>query len=376
MPTIEGLANLASLQKAQLDQTQQQSRIDAAKQAADLFKQGDIKGALGAMAAVDPDHVGNYIKQYQDSDPSTQQSLKQAQSQGATQGEYNVTTPAGANPRQLLDQQGANQLAVAQAKAKAMGSKPRVLKDPNSPTGFTVVSPDGTAMPIDNYNGDAAAAAQKTQKQDQSAEEPKAPKLRPNEDIDSNGQKVLLSPEQQKTINTARKSFDSDTKEIVKGLDAAEKSIQLIDTNTPGARTVEALTTLKSAIGGRVGQQEFQAYGKGMGIINQINNAISEAEGKGMSPETQKFMSRLVRTSAEVLGKEFDSHLQNTIERTPEVDPLILKKRLVGSHGPSAYKAVADKVSKLPPEDQAAFNWAHDNPSDPRAKKILSNLGL
>ena len=118
MASVEGLAKVQGLIQGTNDQLDQQLRMQAAKQSAELFQQGDIKGALSNLARHDPEHAASLIQQFQQFDPTYQQALRQGQVQGQTQGEYNVTTPAGSNPRQLLDTQIASQEKIAEMNAE------------------------------------------------------------------------------------------------------------------------------------------------------------------------------------------------------------------------------------------------------------------
>lgn len=105
MPTLDGLSKAANLNsglaQAAEQRTQQQSRRLAAQQAMDLFKQGDLKGAIGIMGSVDPDFAQSISPNLLATDPATQQGVAKSK----TAGEYEVTTQHGSNPRQLLDAQ-------------------------------------------------------------------------------------------------------------------------------------------------------------------------------------------------------------------------------------------------------------------------------
>lgn len=377
MPTLEGLAQAAAVNKANTDQSIQNNQIfqrqQAASKAAELFKSGDIKGALSTMAAVDPEHVGQLIQQFQANDPTSQQSINQAKAQGAEQGQFNVTTPYGSNPRQLLDASLAGKQSVAQITSANKPSNKVVKADPNSPSGYTIVDKQaGSYSPVqvpnlpqskDNMVADAGPGGPEGK--------PK-PNLRPNQDIDSNGQIVTITPGQRKLIESSRKAFDSDTKELVKGLESVDQAKKLIDENVPGFEALEKLRLLRT-VSPRPSQQEFQAVGLDMGAINSLENKLSKVGGQGMTPDVQNLYRRVVSVMEKSLTRDYDAKLQNAVGRNPEVDPLILKKHL-SSGGPTSIQRLNSAVSSLSPQDQAAFNFAHDNPKDPRAKAIMEHL--
>lgn len=363
MPSLEGLklaGEVVNQSADQINDVSNQLRLQGiASQASDLAKQGDFQGAYGLLFKARPDLAAQILPQMEKSNPQLAQSLIKSHTVGQLEGQ----TEFGSNPRQLLDASMAGKLAIAQNKASP--SDTVVRNDPNSPTGYSL---------INKKSGQKQNATQAGLPDKQVDESTKVPQLRPNEDINSEGKKVMLSPEQQKVIKETRKTFDSETKDIVKGIDASNQALELINKNIPGSGTIEKLRLLRGVVQGRINQQEFTAFGKGQGILNSIDNAISEAKGNGMSSKVQDLMRQMATVAVNLQEKEYEQHLKNAVERNPEVDPLILKKRLMGS-GPTIHQALVKQIDKLPPEDQAAVNWAHDNPNDPRAKAILQKIG-
>lgn len=333
-------------------------RKDVIKSASAKWMAGDLKGALGDLAAIDPSVIsGPAEKLMTVLNPDVQGKVKEAEKTG----ELSAQTDYGSNPRQLLD------ASIAGGKFNDK-NKPIIRKSDRSPSGFSTFQ-NGKEIFID------AAGTPIGQGPDDSEHSmPVKPNLAIGQDVDSSGQIITLSPAQQKAIKDTRKSFDSETKEIVKGMNDAYQAVKMIDENVPGSQAVEKLRLLRS-ITPRINQQEFQAYGKGQGVATMIENAMSEAAGQGMSAQTQQNMKAITQITLKNLSDEYDTALKNHVEKTPEVDALILKKRLASS-GPTVYQGIAKKVEQLPPQDQAAFNWAHDNASDPRAKAILKNLGF
>lgn len=380
MPTVEGLQKIANLNKTYTDQAFQMSdrlnKQDAAKKAADQYKSGDVQGAYATMMQASPDWAEKMIGQGADRNPNLQGDLTNAKMGGqlGAQDDY------GSTPRELTDAQGEWALKAAglRAKTASMG-RPRVAPDKNSPTGFSLLNPaDGSVIPVEGYGLPAGASpAQQSGDQGQKAQQPQQQplKLRSNEEIDSTGNKVMLSPRQLDDIKNIQKQFTTSQKDNIKAIQELDAADSMIKANTPGSGTTEKLRILKGVVQGRISQQEFAAFGNGMGVGTVIENAASEAAGKGMSAQTQKNLQSIVDLAKRKATGEFDAGLQNTLDTAPSgLDRMILKKRLMGS-GPTAYQQTLNKVNSLPPEDQAAINWAHDNPNDPRAQKILQQFG-
>jgi hypothetical protein len=370
MATIEGLnANLKS-EVADGDAIQGVSKENAAKQASDLFTKGDIKGAYGVLIKADPTNAGALLHDIAQYDPELAKGIAKAHKVGELEGQ----TPFGSNPAQIQQLQNEGALAVARAKTTGK-EKPVIRKDPDSPSGFSTFQ--GNNKYFINQMGEVigqgpdASAAPATQ------EQPKQPKLAPNQDIGADGKPVTLAPTQSKAIDQIKKTFASDTKDLVKGIEAAQQGSDLTQLNIPGFEALERLRILRGVMGGsRIAQQEFQATGQDMGAINDLENKLSKLGGQGMSPEVQKLYLRVSQATLRGLSKEYDQKLKNTLETAPgSVDQFVLKKRLMGS-GPTVYQNVVQKVQQLPGQDQAAVNWAHDNPTDPRAKAILKANGF
>ncbi len=338
-----------------------------------MFQSGDIKGALSTMAKVDPDHVANLIQTFQQGDPNTQGALKQAEVGGQMTAEH----PFESTPGDVAHIGADARIAAAEARTKQVEDQIKYTTDPLSGLKFAAnkkgaiqgfLGADGKLHSMDDIQGRAEQQAATSKASGEK------PKLLANQDIDSTGQVVTILPAQQKIIKETRKTFDSETKDIVKGLEAAHQAQSMIEANNAGGEPLERLRLLRT-VSPRPTQQEFQALGMDMGAVDSLENKLQKIATGKMTPAIQKDYLAIVNLMSSKLSQEYDQRLKNTVEKTPEVDSLILKKRLAGS-GPTVYQAVAKKVSQLPAKDQAAFNWAHDNPNDARSKMILKNLGL
>lgn len=120
------MADLLSLQKqGELSDSATDSIVGATKQfaankAAELFKSGDIKGALSLLAQHDPDHAAQMIHQFQQFDPASRQAIATADETG----KQDVLTSTGSNPRQLLDTEiAAGKYQRNSAKEDRLGSQ-------------------------------------------------------------------------------------------------------------------------------------------------------------------------------------------------------------------------------------------------------------
>lgn len=122
MPTLEGLSQASALNtanaKATGDNINEIKMQAISGELSDLAAKGDFAGAYSLMLKTRPDMAGAILPQITSINPQLAQSLSQAQSQGTTQGQYNVTSEAGSNPRQLLDTQIQGQKDMAETTAQ------------------------------------------------------------------------------------------------------------------------------------------------------------------------------------------------------------------------------------------------------------------
>lgn len=114
MPSVEGLSEVGKLMDQNVASVNNAAKMEAAKQAAELFKSGDIKGALSTILQHDPDKAQQLINQFQSYDPATQQAVHQGQEAG----KIGAQTAAGVNEAQIQELRNKGVLDAAQAKAK------------------------------------------------------------------------------------------------------------------------------------------------------------------------------------------------------------------------------------------------------------------
>jgi hypothetical protein len=404
MATVEGLGKVGQLVSQGVEQTQGLANQAAAQKAVELYKQGDIRGAYGTLMQADPAFAQKIAPQLTQIDPELAGQLTQSKEEGQLGGQ----TKFGSNPNQIHTMDNANALEIAKinaaahvkaAQAKNDANEWTVRSDPTSPTGFSRVSKRSGEKQFINLQGEPiggaetpaqAAPKQATAQPGQSTTQPVDPNAKPqapgqqpaeappkpalipgakdpnskatNAFIDSNGKSVLLAPNQMKALDTSAKEFDKETKDLTKAINDGHQALQFIQKNNAGTQTVEKLRLLKSVVSGRINQQEFAAFGTGNGILANIENAISEASGKGMGPQVQNNMLRLAKVALDLTTKEYDQALKNRVERTASqgIDPLIVKRRLIGS-GPTPYQDALKQIETLPPQAQGLYSWVHDN---------------
>lgn len=359
MPSLEGLALAGQVNNQSADQindASNQFKLQAvASQASDLAKQGDFQGAYSLLFKARPDLAEKILPQMAQTSPQLAQSLAQSKENGSLQSQGALGS--GSIPVQVAKINAQAKLAAEKNKS----SDTVVRNDINSPTGQSITNKKTGVKQYATMSG-------LPNKPDET------PQLRPNEDINSEGKKIMLSPEQQKVIKESRKTFDSETKDIVKGLDAAHQGSTMVNNpDLKGVEALERLRVLRSVVQNRISQQEFQAFGGDMGLVTNLENKLQKLKDGKLTPEMRQIYTNILDVTQKALSSQYDQHLKNAVERNPEVDPLILKKRLVGSSGPSVYQAVTKKVGQLPPDAQALFNWAHDNPG-PKADSYLKQL--
>lgn len=357
MPTLEGLQKATNLlqqignqpieqaqrqaqtglmQAQTADVTQgdaeKQRRIDVMNQAKQKFDSGDINGAYSALATVDPSYLDK-------APASSDAQLAVKQKYGSTPGQ------------------------VAATKANAAQNKP-----------IAVTQADGTKAYTTQKDLLAGNTSNLVTPGGQSTTE-----------VGADGQQVSVGPKQNSELLKLTKQFNTDAKPLTDSINATTDSASLLDKNIPGAQIAEKLKTIRGLVqSGRVPQSFVDQYGNGKssGIIANIDNAISEAEGAGLGDQARQNMYQLNIALQDQATKEFDALLANRSQQASDnlkVDPLVAKKRFA-SVGPTVYQQIAQKVGKLSPDDQAAFNWAHDHLADKdkdsasKAKSILSHL--
>lgn len=109
MPTLEGLELASKVNNANtagiVANDQMIQRQQAAQQAAELYKKGDVNGAIGVLSAVDPEFMKNSPL------------VMQAQTRAQTAGQLDAETPFGANKRQITDANNASAEKIAGMRA-------------------------------------------------------------------------------------------------------------------------------------------------------------------------------------------------------------------------------------------------------------------
>lgn len=119
MASVEGLTKVGELIQGTTDQFNQEAKMAAAKQAAELFKSGKIGEALSTILQHDPDRAAQLVQTFQAYDPATQGNLKKAETTAGLEAE----TAFGTNKAQLQDKQLATQKEIAQMEANASAAK-------------------------------------------------------------------------------------------------------------------------------------------------------------------------------------------------------------------------------------------------------------
>jgi hypothetical protein len=402
MPTLQDLAagNAIAENAVNFSQQQQQysARQQAATQAADQFKQGDIKGAYSTLMAHDPDFAKQIAPHLTSIVPEFAQSL----TQGTQTGQLTAQNQFGSTPAQIAKIGADAKIQAALGKLNA-----GVSKDEDKLVHYTDAQGNLTfARQGDikaQLKGGSATSAAKAGTQDSSATPATPNQTAPTDtakptlqvyappgqgvqEVDSSGNKVSLGPKQNKGLQDATKQFNKDAKPFIDSINATAGSEDLLKENIPGAQIAEKLKTIKGLVqSGRVPQQFVEEYGNGKtsGIVASIENAITEAEGGGLGAQARQNMYQLNKALQNQASSEYDALLKSRAQQASDnlkVDPFIAKQRFA-SVGPTPYQQTLQKVQKLSPQDQAAFNWAHDHMADKdsatssQAKAILSHIG-
>lgn len=363
MPTLEGLQAANNLTNGIANQTMQtaafQQRQQAAQKASQLYQAGDLKGAYATLMA-DPGFAEKFGPQISAMVPEFGQQIKQGQETGQLQAE----TPFGSNPNQLENLRG--QYQVEAAKARNSSGRPKVVKDPNSPTGFSVTSPDGTVMPVENYttpSGQAEAPASGSQQ--------------------SAGPKPL-APQAQGELNKTIRELDKDPqmKDLNTEINGLQQVKDLASGNFPGSKQpliMKFLTSsefVKRFNEGEYNQSPIQAQS----TFDQVKNWVAnKGQGKIDKEVLNNFMDIVDNMQHSALN-EYQGQLESKAgalesATNKKLDKDTAMQKLLPGTNP-IFKTKAQKYVQLSDDDKQAVDWARQNLGDPRALQILRMHGL
>lgn len=390
MPSLEGLAlanqvNQANTQGS-VDNNNMYQQQEAAKKASDLFKAGDVNGAYSVLAGASPEFAMKIAPQIAQYNPDLAKKLAGAKQAGSLQSQGQLGS--GSIPVQVAKIGAEAKIAAAEARAKQAEDALHYQK--NGYTGNTdvftkqgqlkgTIGPDGNITPptkTQNKNLSSAVADSSTDSMT-----PPKPELKINQEIDSNGQVIDLNTKQLADIAKNTQVFNKETKPLVDIINQTSGSEKLLDLNYAGSQLGEKIKTIRGLYGGgRIPQQLIQQYGNGSsaGFETQLQNWATEAAGGGLGKQARENMFKLNQALQADALEQYDSLLKQRagqVGAANHIDPYVVKQRFA-SEGPTTVQQIQQKVKSLPPDQQAAFNWAHENALDPRAKVILQKLGL
>lgn len=101
---IRGIVDLARTgsDRAEAKQMRLQGQ-EAAQRAAEFLQQGDLRGGMAELSAINPDAAANFILKANQIDPEFGRQFQQTTQQGATKGQLISQSEFGSTRRQLLD---------------------------------------------------------------------------------------------------------------------------------------------------------------------------------------------------------------------------------------------------------------------------------
>lgn len=115
--------------------------------------------------------------------------------------------------------------------------------------------------------------------------------------------------------------------------------------------------------------QVYSAQGAAASLAGMLNNLVGEGK------LTEAGFQDLVATSKQLAGsavKASSEELNSYLDTYEDTLPETFKQKML-----ARIPVVEEEVAPaLPPEDQAALDWANANPNDPRAAAIKSKLGV
>ncbi len=321
MASVEGLAKVQGLMDANNASIQQSVREQAAQKASQLFQAGDIRGALGTMASVDPDHVESFIKTFQANDPNTQQATQKAQMAG----QIGAQTDSGINAGQLQDKALASAEKIAQMRANDQG-----------------------------------------QTQSQSRKE---------KDIDRN-ENWASQKWQQVTSSQPFQRFQEFKLRQGTLENAATNPSAFGDIGTVFAfmKTLDPASVVR--------ESEYATAAQAGSLLTRAQNALSKAEaGKVLTPDQRQDILTLTRHLGSVYKQNYDEFLgpvqKQAKQRGVNID--LIDPYNVNVDGSPVAKNPKSGTIITPKDaftgtDDEALEWANKNPNDPFAKQIKELL--
>lgn len=340
---------------------------NAASQAAELWKQGDQKGALAAMSQVDP---------------------ALARSVFSDMGKLQTQKDYGQLPTQ-----------VAAAKASAIATGKGFQKDALEINGHVVPVSFETATGKYYYPGGEPVPAEVISNSDKGYK----PTIRTDQNTKdaeritasgkatavaspspiieqaADGAGIVLTPKQNDGLIKFTDDFnkDADSKALVTQINSLDMAKRAILNNAPGGQVLEQMRLIRG-VSPRPAVQEVMALNYGKGWETTLESYATKAAGEGMSAQEQKNFLSMIETFQSANLDAYNQHLHSRIAQASEnykVDPSIVLKR-VAPEMPTPVQENARKLGQSPKEDQEAVEWAHKTLLNYKAPKEESDKAL
>lgn len=381
-----------------LSQTIDNSHLkDAAAQAAQLYQQGDLHGAIGTLMKVDPKLTQQI---FQTLGTTEDPQVTQNNAYGKEKGDLTAKAEFGQLPTQIQEARG-----KAIAGGKGFISVPLEMPDgtiiPASRDKGTgkLYYPDGSELPADiamqAKQGYAPAVRVNPNTKDAEIITKAGGKVKdvvssgaPIE-ADSQGQAVMLKPIQVQKITKDVEAFNKDplTKDLTQQINSLNTAKEAIIKNVPGAGMLEKMRLIRGMTP-RPAVQEVMALNYGQGWETTLESYTTKASGQGLAPEEQKNFLNMVDVFQKANLDEYNQHLHSRAAQTAanakvgseSLDPSIVMKRYAPEL-PTPIQEALKKVAQLPKEEQAIIDQAHQyllthKRSDPDYNDALKVLRL
>lgn len=366
--------------------TQQKQAL--AQQAAAQYKSGDVRGAFATLGIADPQAL-----------------MQQAGKEGGAQPEAYGTMSG-----KLQADKEFGQLPTQIAEAKAKNVAGGAFKDINleAPDGTVIKAKmnKGTGKLYDLSGEEMSAAQLQGMKAGFAPTVAVNPNTKAHEivskggkskdvhesgapvEVGTNGQAIILTPKQNDGLikETDTWNKDKNNMDLLTQINSLDKAKQSIVNNAPGGQILEQMRLIRG-MSPRPAVQEVMALNKGSGWQTELENMISEAQGKGMTPQLQKNMLSMVETFQNANLDEYNQALHSRVAQITnnyKVPSETVISRLAPEMPAPILQNMKNLADKGTPEDHAAVDWAHkvllsgkrNDPNYGKALQILKVHGL
>lgn len=386
MISAQGLEQAGALDNQSVGQTQQFARQQAAAQAAQQFKNGDLQGAYATLAAHDPEWINSAVA----NNPQLQGALAQAKSQGTETGSLTAQSQLGSSsiPVQVANIGANARIQAAQTRQQNQQEAESTVKDGNGNIFFkdkkgnitgqlingqkmSVNAVNGLSNPNSpNLNNAVADTGSDMNSSSSSSSQPQFPSY--------------VAPAHQKIVNSAIDDLAKgpDFKDFNTEINGLKQAQDLASGNLPNSQVPLAMKFLTSSeFVKRFNEAEFtEGPTQAQAIVDKVKNAVANKTQGNLAPEVMDNFKDIMYTMYTSTLNQYEDQIHAkagaiTSKTNGAIKADQALQYLLPAANPQFQKEVQN-YGKLPPQDQQAVDWARKNIGNPAALKILRANGF